>query len=198
MAYGYYPGIYAYGDPYCMPMGAGMAGACAAGTCSGGVAAGGCGGAGGCGTGGGCVSFPLCLPFQYGLKLTFRSQAEAWEADAVGQEAAVGEEVVEEEVVAVDAEVVVVRMRNYAYDMTKEWDGKGGERHDTNVSLLAFSRWFLSRSRLFLNEMRPRINSESISRKCSVQCPGIDFIPVQMASTKTNFHFTLGSMSLKL
>ncbi|KAH8774025.1 hypothetical protein BGZ57DRAFT_894252 [Hyaloscypha finlandica] len=54
MAYGYYPGIYAYGDPYCMPMGAGMAGACAAGTCSGGVAAGGCGGAGGCGTGGGC------------------------------------------------------------------------------------------------------------------------------------------------
>lgn len=35
-----YGGVY-YADPYCMPMGAGMAGACAAGTCSGGVAAGG-------------------------------------------------------------------------------------------------------------------------------------------------------------
>jgi Glycine-rich domain-containing protein-like len=63
MAYGYYPGIYAYGDPYCMPMGVGMAGACAAGTCSGGVAAGGCGGAGGCGTGGGCVSLLFILLF---------------------------------------------------------------------------------------------------------------------------------------
>jgi phosphoribosylaminoimidazole carboxylase (NCAIR synthetase) len=53
------------------------------------------------------------LPFQYGLELTFRSQAEAWEADAVGQEAAV-----EEEVVAVDAEVAVVvaRKRNYEHD----------------------------------------------------------------------------------
>jgi hypothetical protein len=57
MAYGYYPGIYAYGNPYFMPMGVGMYGACAAGTCSGGVAAGGCGGPGGCGTGGGCVRF---------------------------------------------------------------------------------------------------------------------------------------------
>jgi hypothetical protein len=123
MAYGYYPGIYAYGDPYCMPMGAGMAGACAAGTCSGGVAAGGCGGAGGCGTGGGCVSSPSCLPFQYRLELTFRSQAEVWEAHAVGQEAAVGEEVAVVEEVAVDAEVVVVRRRNYCTNMTKEWDG---------------------------------------------------------------------------
>lgn len=56
MAYGYYPGIYAYGNPYFMPIGVGMYGACAQGTCSGGVAAGGCGGPGGCGTGGGCVS----------------------------------------------------------------------------------------------------------------------------------------------
>jgi hypothetical protein len=66
----------------------------------------------------------------------------------VGQEAAVGEEVAVVEEVAVDAEVVVVRRRNYCTNMTKEWDG-GGERHDTNVSLLAFSRWFSSRSRLF-------------------------------------------------
>jgi hypothetical protein len=52
----YYPRIYTYGDPYGMPMGAGMAGACAAGTCSGGVAAGGCSGPGGCGMGGSCAS----------------------------------------------------------------------------------------------------------------------------------------------
>jgi phosphoribosylaminoimidazole carboxylase (NCAIR synthetase) len=54
------------------------------------------------------------LPFLNGLELTFRSQAEAWEADAVGQEAAVEEE----EVVAVDAEVAVVvaRKRNYEHD----------------------------------------------------------------------------------
>jgi phosphoribosylaminoimidazole carboxylase (NCAIR synthetase) len=58
------------------------------------------------------------LPFQYGLELTFHSQAEAWEADAVGQEAAV------EEVVAVDAEVVVVvaRMLNYEHDEGMEWE----------------------------------------------------------------------------
>jgi hypothetical protein len=47
-------GMYYAGDPYCLPMGAGMAGNCAAGTCSGGVAGGGCGGPGGCGTAGGC------------------------------------------------------------------------------------------------------------------------------------------------
>jgi hypothetical protein len=53
------------------------------------------------------------LPFLNGLELTFRSQAEAWEADAVGQEAAV-----EEEAVAVDAEVVVAvaRMRIHEHD----------------------------------------------------------------------------------
>jgi hypothetical protein len=44
-------------------------------------------------------------------------EAEAWEADAVGQEAAV------EEVVAVDAEeVVVARMLNYEHDEGMEWE----------------------------------------------------------------------------
>ena len=52
MAYPMYGGIYYAGDPCSMPVGAGMAGACAQGSCSGGVAAGGCGGPGGCGSGG--------------------------------------------------------------------------------------------------------------------------------------------------
>ncbi|KAF7864055.1 hypothetical protein EAF04_007020 [Stromatinia cepivora] len=39
--------VYYAGDPCVMPVGVGMAGACAAGSCGGGVAAGGCGGAGG-------------------------------------------------------------------------------------------------------------------------------------------------------
>ncbi|KAG0645916.1 Glycine-rich domain-containing 2 [Hyphodiscus hymeniophilus] len=47
-------GMYYAGDPYCLPMGAGMVGNCCQGTCSGGVAAGGCGGPGGCGSAGGC------------------------------------------------------------------------------------------------------------------------------------------------
>lgn len=69
MAYGYYPGIYPYGDPYCMPMGAGMVGSCAAGTCSGGVGAGGCGGPGGCGSGG-----KLFIPFHPSMRLFGRYQ----------------------------------------------------------------------------------------------------------------------------
>jgi hypothetical protein len=41
MSYGYMGGMYYAGDPCMMPMGAGMAGACAQGTCGGGVAGGG-------------------------------------------------------------------------------------------------------------------------------------------------------------
>jgi len=105
MAYGYYPGIYMYGNPYCMPMGAGMAGACAAGTCSGGVAAGGCGGPGGCGNGGGCVSRPSSFLFMI-EETDFYRVVEAWveaaEVDVAGEEGAV-----EEVEVEVDAEAVV-------------------------------------------------------------------------------------------
>jgi hypothetical protein len=106
MAYGYYPGIYMYGNPYCMPMGAGMAGACAAGTCSGGVAAGGCGGPGGCGNGGGCVSRPLFLFFLRELTDFYRvveALAEAAEVD-VAAEGAV-EEVEDVEAVVDEHEI---------------------------------------------------------------------------------------------
>jgi len=91
-------------------------------------------------------------------------QAEVWEAHAVGQEAAVGEEV------AVDAEVVVVRRRNYCTNITKEWDGKrGGVNGMIPMFLYSPFRVGFRRARdFFLNEMRPRINSESISHKCSV------------------------------
>jgi hypothetical protein len=41
MCYPMMGGMYYYGDPCMMPMGAGMPGACVAGTCSGGIAAGG-------------------------------------------------------------------------------------------------------------------------------------------------------------
>jgi hypothetical protein len=89
-----------------MPMGAGMAGACAAGTCSGGVAAGGCGGPGGCGNGGGCVSRPLSSFFLRGVTDFFFRVVEAWveaaEVDVAGEEG-----VVEEVEVEVDAEAVV-------------------------------------------------------------------------------------------
>jgi hypothetical protein len=83
-----------------MPMGAGMAGACAAGTCSGGVAAGGCGGPGGCGNGGGCVSRPSSFLFMI-EETDFYRVVEAWveaaEVDVAGEEGVVEE--VEGEVV---------------------------------------------------------------------------------------------------
>jgi hypothetical protein len=88
-----------------MPMGAGMAGACAAGTCSGGVAAGGCGGPGGCGNGGGCVSRPSSLFFMIEETDVYRV-VEAW-VEAVDVAAAEEEGAVEEVEVEVDAEAVV-------------------------------------------------------------------------------------------
>ena len=107
MAYGYYPGIYAYGDPYCMPMGAGMAGACAAGTCSGGVAAGGCGGPGGCGNGGGCVSLFIQMS-QFYSEADFDHRVVVARLEAAAEEVVDVGEVEDAGVVVDDRKCVII------------------------------------------------------------------------------------------
>jgi hypothetical protein len=111
-----------------MPMGAGMAGACAAGTCSGGVAAGGCGGPGGCGNSGACVSRPLslcCLREVTDFYRVVEAPLEAAEAHVAGEEGAVEE-------VEVDAEAVVdsIQFRSY------QWIARG---EITNAMIPMFS-----------------------------------------------------------